>query len=71
MSDKPCALEWILMAQGAMISLTSNTVAELADKTILTSKFSMSGRVGGDEDNVQEVEVEWEPDGILGMDRVR
>ena len=43
-----------------MTSLASDAVAEIADETILTSKFCMSGRVGGKEDDVGEVEVEWE-----------
>ena len=53
-----------------MTSLANDTVAELADKTILTSKFWTSGGVGGEEDNVGEVEVECEQDGVSGVDRV-
>jgi len=48
----------------ATTSLANDTIAELADETILTSKFCMSGGVGG------EVEVECEQDGVSGVDGV-
>ena len=35
------------------------TVTELADKMILTSKFRTPSGVGGEEDDMWEVEVEW------------
>ena len=53
-----------------MTSLTSDTITELADEMILTSKFCMSSRVGGEEDDVGGVEVEWEQDGVSGVDGV-
>ena len=54
----------------ATTSLANDTVAELADETILTSKFCTSGGVGGEEDDVGEVKVECEQDGVSGVDRV-
>ena len=47
---------------GCHNNLTSNTVAELADKMILMSKFSTPGRVRDDEDDTEEVKVELEHD---------
>ena len=47
------------LRRGAMArSLASDTVIGLADETILTSKFYTSDGVGGEEDDVGEVEVE-------------
>ena len=53
-----------------MTSLTNDTVTELADKTILMSKFWTSSGVGGEEDDIGEVEVECKQDGVSGMDGV-
>ena len=53
-----------------MTSLASDAVVEIADETILTSKFCPSGRVGGEEDDVGKVEMEWEQDGVSGVDGV-
>jgi len=50
----------------AMTSLTSDTVAVLADEIILTSKFCTSGGVRGKENDAREVEAEWEHDGVSG-----
>jgi len=44
-------------------SLASDTVAELADETIPTSRFCTSSGVGGEEDNTGEVKVELEHGG--------
>jgi len=44
--------------RAATTSLASETVAELADETTLTSKFSTFGKVGGEDDDTGEVEVE-------------
>ena len=54
----------------ATTSLANDTVMELADETILMSKFCMSSGVGGEEDDVGEVEVECEQDGVSGVDGV-
>jgi len=47
-----------------MTSLASDTIAELADEMIFTSKFCMSSRVRGEEADVGGVEVEWDKMGI-------
>jgi len=54
----------------ATTSLASDTIMELADKTILMSKFCTSSRVGGEEDDTGEVEAELEHNGVSGVGRV-
>jgi len=56
------------MGGAMMTSLASDTVVELANKMILTSKFYMSSRVGGEEVDMGEVEVECKQGGVLDMD---
>ena len=46
-----------------MTSLASDAVTELVDETILMSEFCMAGGVGGEEDDMGEVEVECKQDG--------
>ena len=50
-------------------SLASDAVTELADETILTSKFYTPGGVGGEEVDMGEVEVECEQGGVSDVDR--
>ena len=49
------------------MSLSSDTIMELADEMILMSKFCTSSGVRGEEDNTGEVQVEWEQDGVSGV----
>jgi len=56
-------------AGGAMTTpLANDTVTELADETILMPKLCMSGGVGGNDNDMGEVEVECKQDGVSGMD---
>ena len=48
--------------------LANDTVTELADETILMPKLCMSGGVGGNDNDMGEVEVECKQDGVSGMD---
>jgi len=53
-----------------MTSLASDTIAELADEMIFTSKFCMSSRVRGEEADVGGWRWNGKQDGVSGVDGV-